>query len=179
LTDRQTKADRKIAATNEPARRESDTPWMTWREVPLLILFSPLVLLLGMHVAGLAMLIRKFLRVPYFVTLTILYVLLLIPAWIWYGGHIWILLVASSLVLLSSLIPLLIDGREEAMNGSNFEHSAPAHIVLILVYLLVPAFDAAAEARSRLQEKQNHPMQLSGEVGRLEVIDQPLPPADR
>ena len=152
---------------------------MSWREVPLLILFSPFALLFGMHVAGLAMLIRKFLRVPYFVMLTLLYASLLIPAWIWYPGHKWILLIGSSLVLLSSLIPLLIDGREEAMNGSNVEHSAPAHLVLILVYLFIPAFDAAAEARSRLQKRQNNPMQPSCEVGRFEVENQPSPPADR
>lgn len=179
MTDRQTKAERKIATSNELARRESDAPWMTWRDVPLLVLFSPLALLFGMHVAGLAMLIRKYLRVPYFVTLTLLYASLLIPAWIWYDTNVWILLIGTSLVLLSSLIPVLIDGREEAMNGSNFEHSAPAHIVLILVYLFVPAFNAAAEARSRLQERQNNPMQPSGEVGRFEVDDQPSPPADR
>ncbi|MFG0263291.1 MAG: hypothetical protein ACF788_12940 [Novipirellula sp. JB048] len=179
MTNRQTKAERKIATSKELARRESDTPWMTWRDIPLLILFSPLALLLGMHVAGFAMLIRKFLRVPYFVSLTLLYALLLIPAWNWYGAHIWILLIGSSLVLLSSLIPLIVDGREEAMNGSNFEHSAPAHIVLLLVYLFIPAFDAAVEAHSRMQERQNNPMQPSGEVGRFEVDDQPSPPADR
>ncbi|MEM8667714.1 MAG: hypothetical protein AAGG48_09380 [Planctomycetota bacterium] len=172
MTDRQTKAERKIATANELARRDTDTPWMTWRDIPLLILFSPFALLFGMHIAGFAMLIRKYFRVPYFVTLTLLYALLLIPLWIWYGRHMWILLAGSLLVLLSSLIPLLIDGREEAMNGSNFEHSAPAHIVLILVYSFIPAFDAAAEARSRLKERQNNPMQPSGEVGRFEVDDQ-------
>lgn len=154
MTDRHTKAERKVAASKELVHRKSETPWMTWRDIPLLILFSPLAILLGMHVAGLAMLIRKYIRVPYFVNLTLLYALLLVPAWVQYETHIWILIVGTMLVLLASLIPLLTDDRDEAMNGSNFEHSAPAHILLVLLYLTLPAFDAAMEARSRLQERQ-------------------------
>ena len=177
MTARQTKAERKIAAANELARRQSGSPWITWRDVPLLILLSPLALLQGMHVAGLAMLIRRFFRVPYVVTLALLYALLLVPAWSWYSAHIWILLIGSSLVLLSSLIPLLIAGRDEAMNGSNFEHSAPAHIVLVLVYLFLPAFDAAVQARSRLQERQNKGMHAEPPTARID--DRGITPAAR
>ncbi len=161
MTDLQTKADRKVAVAVEMERRESATPWIRLRDLPLLILFSPFAVLLGIHVAGLAMIIRKYLRVPYFVNLTLLYVLLLIPAWFMYDS-IWILTTGTVLVLLASLIPVLIDSREEAMDGSNFEHSAPAHILLVLLYLLVPAIDAVAEARYRLQERQNQPLQPSG-----------------
>ncbi|QEG40171.1 hypothetical protein UC8_21770 [Roseimaritima ulvae] len=124
------------------------------------------------------MLIRKYFRVPYFVNLTLLYALLLVPVWIRYDTNMWLLIVGTILVLLASLIPLLTDSREEAMNGSNFEHSAPAHILLVLLYLTIPAFNAAVDARSRLQERQNNPMQPSGEVGRFEMESQPSPPAD-
>jgi hypothetical protein len=144
-------------------RRESATPWMRLRDLPLLILISPFAILLGIHVAGFAMIIRKYCRVPYFVNLTLLYALLLIPAWFIYDS-IWILTTGTALVLLASLIPVLIDSREEAMNGSNFEHSAPAHILLVLLYLLVPGIDAVAEARSRLQERQNKAMDTTGSI---------------
>lgn len=176
MNDRQSETERQIATSNELDRSESHAPWMTWRDVPLLILFFPLAFLLGMHVAGLAMLIREYLRVPYFVTLTLLYALLLIPAWIWYETSIWILLIGTSLVLLASIIPLLLEGAEGAMDGSNIEQAAPAHIVLISVYLFVPVFNVAMEARSRLHEKPNNPMQPSGEVRHspMDNISSPL-----
>lgn len=153
MKDSQTEAIDRIESDNEVVH-ESDIPFLTWSELPLLLLLSPLFLFLGIHVAGLAMLIRSYLRIPYFATFTMLYVLLLIPAWVWYGSHVWTLLFGSSVVLLASLIPLG-HGREEAMNGSNFENAAPAHIVLILVYVFVPAFDAVDKARSRTNEMQN------------------------
>ncbi|MGN6543633.1 MAG: hypothetical protein ACTHK7_01175 [Aureliella sp.] len=154
MAERPSKAERKAATNRELARRESETPWLTWREVPLLILVLPFVVLLGFHVAGLAMLIRKYLGCPYFLTLTLLYALLLMPAWLLYDTNWWILGIGSALVLLASLIPVLIDGWNKAVNGSNVEHAVPAHLLLVLFYLLVPAINVASEARRRLQERQ-------------------------
>lgn len=163
MTDRQTKADRKVAVALEMEHRESETPWMRLRDLPLLILFFPFAIILGIHVAGFAMIIRKYFRSPYFVNLTLLYALLLIPAWFIYDS-IWILTIGTALILLASLVPVLVDSREEAMNGSNFEQSAPAHILLVLLYLLVPGIDAMADARSRLQEGQNKAMDTKGSI---------------
>ncbi len=93
------------------------------------------MILLGFHVAGLAKLIRKYLRIPYIINLVGLYLLLLLPLWLHEAGNLWILSIGSSLVLLASLIPLL-NSKEYAWEGHKLESAAPAHIMLVLVYLL-------------------------------------------
>lgn len=155
------KAERKEAARNETEKRNqsaSNTPLFTWREAPMILLFLPFGLLLGFHVAFFAMFIRWTTRLPYWIAFVMLYGLLICPLWFYSNGNVVVLSIGSIVVLLGSLLPRAFDDQDGILNGGNLEHSAPAHILLILLYLLIPAVNAASETHHRLQERQNNGM---------------------
>ena len=128
---------------------EEDAPWFTWKELPLLLLFVPFGLLLGFHIAGLAILIRRWLRIPYLITMVVFYSCLTIPLWLLFmKSSVWIPLAATSIVFAATVGPIALGGRDEIMDGTNFELSAPAHIVLILVYLVPPLIGNALQANA-------------------------------
>ena len=174
------KAERKEAVRNETEKRNqsaSNTPWFTWREVPMILLFLPFGLLLGFHVAFFAMFIRWTTRLPYWIAFVMLYGLLICPLWLYSNGNVVVLSIGSIVVLLGSLLPRAFDDQDGILNGGNLEHSAPAHILLILLYLLIPAVNAAIEAHHRLQERQNNGMHAEPPNARFD--DGEITPAAR
>lgn len=104
-------------------------------------------MLLGVHLALLAMCIRKWTRIPYLLVLTLLYAAFLVPFWIPGPSYPFLpSLIATGTVLVLLIVPIAIRGREEMMEGTNCEVTVPAHLVLVLVYLLLPAIHAASVA---------------------------------
>ena len=132
----------------DPVLEYEVSTWFRWKDVPLLILFLPFGLFFGMHVAGLAMLIRRWFRFPYLAGMVVCYSLLMVPIWIANPTDgLLFPCVATGAVLLATIAPISLGGRDEIMNGANLEHSAPAHILLIIVYMVLPAIDAAMGER--------------------------------
>jgi hypothetical protein len=145
----------------------SQTGWLSWKQVPLLLLIIPIGFLLGFHIWFLAILTRKLTRVPYWIAMPILYGILTIPIWIYQSQHYIVLAIGTAFVILASFLPKVFDDDDGIMNGGNLEHSALAHIILIMFYLLIPALEAATEAHRRIQEQQNNGMDAKGSVGRF------------
>lgn len=148
--------------TREPSTRT--TPWVSWKEAPLLLLMIPIGFILGFHVALLAMAVRKLTGIPYWIAMPILYAVLTLPLWIYGNEHRVVLTIGTVVVILASLLPRLFDDSERIANGGNLEHAAQAHILLILLYLLIPAVNAAAKTHRRIQEKQNNGMDAKGSI---------------
>ena len=79
-----------------------------------------------------------------------MYGLLLVPMWLPSPEfHFWLSLVSSALVLLCLVIPIAVRGREEVVDGTKLEASAPAHMALLASYLTQPAISTAIEAAQR------------------------------
>jgi len=109
---------------------------------------APLFLLMGWHIACLAFLVRKYLRFPYLFTMVCLYGLLLVPLWLPSQNFPFVgSLAATILVLLAVVGPVAVRGRTEMMDGGNVETAAPAHMILVMSYLLFPAVRAAIASR--------------------------------
>ena len=126
---------------------DDDAPWFRWRDTPLLVLLTPVALFFGWHVAGAAMLIRHWVRIPYLLTMVVLYACLTIPIWILNPtGNSWVPALATIVILSAVIAPICLGGKEEIMNGANLETSAPAHILTCLMYMVLPAIDAAMQA---------------------------------
>lgn len=100
------------------------------------------------------MLIRRWCRIPYLVSMLLLYTGLTLPLWFLFEtpGFLWIFyrnsgvmfpVMATVLVLLATAGPIAAAGREEIMEGSNVESAFPAHIMLCLMYLLHYMIDDA------------------------------------
>lgn len=134
-------------SSSTPSSQAQDRPWFTWQELPLIILLSPVLIVIGAHIAGTAILIRKWFRVPYLVTMIIVYSLLTVPLWLNATHGLTPPAIVTAVVLLS-LWPIAYGGANEWMEGGNFENSAPPHIILILTYLLLPAIYAGMDALS-------------------------------
>jgi hypothetical protein len=143
------------------------TPWMTWKQAPLLLLMIPIGFILGFHIAFLAMAVRKLTRIPYWIAMPILYAVLILPLWIYAKEHLVVLAIGTVVVILASLLPRLFDDSDGIANGGNLEHAAQAHILLIMLYLLMPAVDAATKAHRRIQEKQNNGLQTKASIERF------------
>lgn len=130
---------------NDSRDPDRDTaPWYRSQDLPQLILLAPFALLFGVHVAGLAMLLRRWTGVPYLLSMIVLYAILTIPFW-YLNTTDGILLpsIATGVIMLATVAPIAVHGREEILNGTNFEQSAPAHILLCIAYTLQPAMEAA------------------------------------
>ncbi|MDB2687185.1 hypothetical protein N9Y42_08225, partial [Mariniblastus sp.] len=138
--------DTEHAKNNPTLVGDDDAPWFTWRALPLIILFIPFGLLFGVHVAGVALLLRRWVKLPYLVSMVTLYILMTIPLWILNPtGQILFPAIATTVVLLATIAPISLGGRDEMLNGSNIENSAPAHIMLLIIYMALPAVDAAMQ----------------------------------
>ena len=112
-----------------------------------MVLLSPLFVVLGMHLALLSFGIRKYLRVPYLVALMGLHGVCLVPLWLpsWDYPRLAVTAV-TVIVMLFVIVPVVIRGRDEVLEGGNIENTAPAHMVLVMAYLLLPAIKAAIKA---------------------------------
>ena len=134
-------------STSEPDSQPQNSP----REWLFIAAISPLLILLGFHIAGLAMLARKHLRVPYIVGVSILMALLSLPLIATRGHHpVWIPLAAILFV------QVLVFGahavgytKQELLDGGNLEYIAPAHMMLCVMFMLLPAVYAARDAYNR------------------------------
>ena len=130
--------------TNEPNLQPQNSP----RDWLFIAAISPLMILLGFHIAGLALLSRKYLRVPYIVGVSVLMAGLSLPLIATRGDHpVWIPLAAVFLV------QILVFGahaigytKQELFDGGNVEYIAPAHMMLCIMFLLLPAIYAARDA---------------------------------
>lgn len=128
-----------------------------------IVAISPMLILLGFHIAGLAILARKHLRVPYIVSVSILMVLMSAPLIFLRGNNpLWIPLVAVLFVQVLVIVTHLMGyTKEELLDGGNLEHIAPAHMMLCVMFLLLPAVYAAQEAYRRLHSMHVEPPRAS------------------
>ncbi len=121
------------------------------REWLFIAAISPLLILLGFHIAGLAMLARKYLRIPYIVCVSIMMALLSVPLIFLRGNHpIWIPLAAVLFVQVLVFAAHAIGyTKQELLDGGNLEYIAAAHMMLCVMFLLLPAVYAARDAYRR------------------------------
>ena len=123
----------------EQTTNTSKTPFISLKDVPLLIVAVPLMFFVGAHVALIAMGLRKLTRIPYAIWMVTLYGALMTPLIIYRDGNtIYIPLVAAAIVQLALLAALLVaNDRDEWMNGTNLEIVAPVsytHLTLPTIY---------------------------------------------
>jgi len=149
---------------NRDLRKASARPfWRKLGEILQCIVQIPVVLptavLLGFHVPMLAMLIRWLFRVPYLVSMLVIYTGLTLPLWFLYEtpGFLWIFygnpgilfpLLATVLVLLATAGPIISRGREGILEGENLDTGMPAHFLLCILYLAFHTMDAMMKGNS-------------------------------
>ncbi len=118
-----------------------------------LIVFLPLCCLIGFHIGFLAMGLRKVTRLPYILGVILILTGLLLPLWIWYGDRAtYYPLIATGFVLMMLTPCWLFMDKDQLLNGSNLEHAAPAHMAIVLSYLLLPAIEKIQKYRERKAE---------------------------
>lgn len=148
---------------------EPDSQSRSWfRECLFIAAISPLLILLGFHVAGMAMLSRKYLQIPYIVGVSVLMAGLSLPLIALRGHHpVWIPLAAILFV------QMLVFGahafgytKQELLDGGNVEYIAPAHMMLCVMFLLLPAVYAARDAYKR----RNNAMHAEPPTGRFVMV---------
>lgn len=133
---------------NEPERMRPSSEWklplLTLRDLPLLLIAAPLMLLLGAHLAAAAMLLRKWTRIPYAMWMVSLYLLISVPLVLTRGQHSILLpLCAIAAIQLSLLGALAL--KNEWNDGHSFEMVALPHIVTLFAYLWLPGIYAAMD----------------------------------
>ena len=119
---------------------EDTKPFMTLRDIPALIMIIPFALLFGWHIAGIAMLLRKWTRIPYVAWMVVLYALLWAPLVLTRppGIFICIPLCPAAIIQLWLIGVLRAGGRDEWLDGNNLEIVAPLHIATVLAYWILP-----------------------------------------
>lgn len=130
------------------------------REWLFIVAISPLLLLLGFHVAGLAILLRKYLRIPYIVGVSALIAGSSCPLILMRGHHpIWIPLAVILVVQVLLLTRHASEcTKQDLLDGGNVDHIVPAHMLLCMMYFSLPALYAARDAHHRHRNKisQDH-----------------------
>lgn len=130
-------------------------------EVLFILMVSPIMLLLGFHIVGLAMLGRRYLRIPYILSVAILMAaestLLLLQRTP--DTPIWMPVAAMLFVQLWVIGVHLLDcGKEDLLEGGNCEHIVPAHMMLCLMFLMLPSLYMARDnAIQQSQTTQHEP----------------------
>ena len=126
-----------MKVSDDSVDEEETTSGFRMRDVPLLIVVLPFALLFGVHVAGLAMLIRKWVGIPYLASMLVFHGGLTIPLWYLSSGRsLFLPLSFSVAVLLFTIAPICCGGREEIMEGTNFESTAPPHLMICMSYIV-------------------------------------------
>jgi hypothetical protein len=114
---------------------KSSPPQESWlKNAAIYIALIPVAVFFGWYACGLALVIRHYLRVPCLFNLVFIYAALIVPMWLMspYGNAVSIIM--SVVVMVCLILPALMGGMRGVMDGDNLETSAPAHMLLIVVY---------------------------------------------
>jgi hypothetical protein len=121
---------------------EDESPFMTWRDLPVALIALPFLLLLGVHVAGIAMLLRRWSTIPYVIWMVLLYSGLLTPLVISNSENAFCLTLTAVVLVQLSLVAAVV-AFDDWRDGNNFEMVAIPHFLTVVAYLLVPAVSTA------------------------------------
>ncbi|MGZ0166451.1 MAG: hypothetical protein ACKVII_21210 [Planctomycetales bacterium] len=121
---------------------DEELPLITWGEVPFALLATPFLLVLGVHVAGMAMLLRKWTAIRYVVWMIVLYSGLLTPLVISCPENTFYLALGAAVLIQGVMVALLL-AFDDWRDGKSFEMVAIPHILTVLAYLLIPTVSAA------------------------------------
>lgn len=146
---------------NDASKPSQPKPESTASQVLFILMVSPIMLLLGFHIVGLAMLGRKYLRIPYILGVAILMAavstLLLLqrtpdtPIWMPVAAMLFVQLLVIGAHLLNC-------SKEDLLEGGNCEHIVPAHMMLCLMFLMLPSLYMARDnAIQQSQTTQHEP----------------------
>lgn len=110
----------------------------SWDKLLFIPLMLSIALILGFHVAAIAILMRQWTRVPYLLWMVLLYTLLVAPLF-WIAPAISVIypIAATCCVFASLLLANCFWGWEQVLDGDLIETAAPPHGLLIFSYALL------------------------------------------
>lgn len=136
----------------DPSTKHSARSANTVQELLFVLMVSPIMLLLGFHIAGLALMARRYLRIPYVVSVAVSMAGVSSPLLFLrdHNAPIWI--PVAAMIFIQALVlgaHALFYDKQELLDGGNVEYIAPAHMMLCLMFLILPGFYAAREEALR------------------------------
>ena len=121
------------------------------REIAYIVLFSPLIVLLGLHIGFIASALQTRFRVPYYLSVAIMLAIEIAIAmkWLVYVSAGVAATIFVVVLGIGMLLELMFNGPKGLIEPSNIEQIAPIHIMLILILLLSNAVYGARDRKKK------------------------------